>query len=300
MADVILMIFTGLAVGGVYFLLASGLGLIFGLLRILSFAHGAILAACAYGGWLVLRDAGGGQGPSELRVAGAIGCAIVVGAVLSFLIELILIRPFYRRDPLDQLLVTAGIGFALVALLAGIWGPDDQVVPSPAWISHQTVTIGGARVQDVDFLLIGAAVVVLAALELFLRYTRHGLIVRAGVENREMVSALGIDVAWSFTMIFTLGGAVAGLGGAVAELYASAVSPAIGNTYLLYAFIVLVIGGIGSLRGAAIASVIVGLVQQFVGFYVSSSLGDIIGFVLMAICLYVRPQGIAGQKVRLI
>jgi branched-chain amino acid transport system permease protein len=298
MADFVLMLFTGLAVAGVYFLLASGLGLIFGLLRILSFAHGAILAACAYGGWMVLRSAG--PAVSEWRVAGAIACAIAVGAAVSFLMEFILIRPFYGRDHLDQLLVTAGVGFALVALLAGIWGPNSQTVPSPAWINHETVTIGGAKVQDVDFLLIGAAVVVLLALELFLRRTRHGLIVRAGVENREMVSALGIDVKWSFTMIFTLGGAVAGLGGAMAALYASAVSPAIGNTYLLYAFIVLVIGGIGSLPGAAIASLIVGIVQQFVGFYISTGIGDIIGFILMAVCLYVRPQGIAGQKVRLI
>jgi branched-chain amino acid transport system permease protein len=298
MADFVLMVFTGLAVAGVYFLLASGLGLIFGLLRILSFAHGAILAACAYGGWMVLRSSGAAV--SEWRVAEAILCAIGVGAVVSFLMEFILIRPFYGRDHLDQLLVTAGVGFALVALLAAIWGPNSQAVPSPAWINHETVTIFGAKVQDVDFLLIGAAVVVLAGLELFLRRTRHGLIVRAGVENREMVSALGIDVKWSFTMIFTLGGAVAGLGGAMAALYASAVSPAIGNTYLLYAFIVLVIGGIGSLRGAAIASLIVGLVQQFVGFYISPGIGDIIGFLLMAVCLYVRPQGIAGQKVRLI
>lgn len=300
MNNVILMIFTGLSVGAVYFLLGSGLALIFGLMRVLTFAHGAYLSVCAYAGWFVLRHSSLAAGPSIGTLLLALLVGVVVGGVLAFLTERILLRALYRRDHLDQLLVTAGLGFSLVALLNGIWGPDSRAVPTPPWFTRTTTEIFGAQIARGDFVLIGAAIVLLLGLEAFLKRTRHGLVVRAGVENREMVRALGIDVRHSFTLIFTLGGAVAGLGGVLAALYANAVTTTIGDTYLLYAFIVLVVGGLGSLRGAAIAAVVVGLLQQFANFYVNPGLGEILSFVLMGAMLLLRPEGVGGRKARLI
>ncbi|GAB2854579.1 branched-chain amino acid ABC transporter permease [Actinoallomurus bryophytorum] len=300
MSDVILLIFTGLSVGAVYFLLGSGLALIFGLMRVLTFAHGAYLTACAYAGWLVLRRSSLASPPSVASLLLALLVGIAVGGTLAFLTERILLRALYKRDHLDQLLITAGLGFSLVALLNGVWGPDNRAVPTPAWFTRTTTDILGAHIARGDFVLVGAAILLLVALEVFLKYTRHGLVVRAGVENREMVRALGIDVRRSFTLVFTIGGAVAGLGGVLAALYANAVNTSIGDSYLLYAFIVLVVGGLGSLRGAAIAAVAVGLLQQFANFYVNPGLGEILSFVLMGGMLLLRPEGVGGKKGRLI
>jgi branched-chain amino acid transport system permease protein len=286
---------TGLSVGALYFLLASGLGLIFGLMRVLSFAHGAFLTLCAYVGWVLMRNTDIAVGASFTRWILAVVVAVALGAAIAFVTEVLLIRPLYSRDHLDQLLVTMGLGFIIVAAIAGVWTVNEEPVPIPHWIA-ETTSVFGAQIPNDRFILVGAAVVVLALIQVFLKRTRHGLIVRAGVENREMVRALGIDVRRSFTLVFSLGGAAAGLGGVLAASYARAITPGIGDQYLLYAFIVLIIGGLGSITGAAIGALIVGLFQQFVDFYINPGLGDILVVVLMAVMLLVRPQGIAGRK----
>jgi branched-chain amino acid transport system permease protein len=136
---------------------------------------------------------------------------------------------------------------------------------------------------------------VLAALVIFLRRTRYGMIIRAGVENRSMVTALGIDVRRSFTLVFAIGGAAAGIGGVLAAHYTGYVSAHLGQTLLIFAFIVTVIGGLGSLIGAAIASVIVAVLQQFANFYLGGT-GDFIVVALLAVVLLVRPRGLLGRK----
>jgi len=286
---------TGLSVGALYFLLASGLGLIFGLMRVLSFAHGAFLTLCAYVGWVIMRNSDIGVGASFGRWFLAVVIAVALGALIAFLTEVVLIRPLYSRDHLDQLLVTMGLGFIIVAAISGVWTVNEEPVPIPRWIT-KTTEIFGAQIPNDRFLLVGASALVLVLIQVLLKRTRVGLIVRAGVENREMVRALGIDVRRSFTLVFTLGGAAAGLGGVLAASYARAITPLIGDQYLLYAFIVLIIGGLGSISGAAIGAVVVGLFQQFVDYYINPGLGDILVVVLMAVMLLVRPQGIAGRK----
>lgn len=135
----------------------------------------------------------------------------------------------------------------------------------------------------------------LLALVLFLKFTRYGLIIRAGVENRAMVTALGIDVRKAFTLVFAIGGAAAGIGGVLASHYFGYVSPLIGGSLLIFAFIVTVIGGLGSLTGAAIASVVVAVLQQFANFYLGGT-GDFMVVVLLAVVLLVRPTGLLGSK----
>ena len=137
--------------------------------------------------------------------------------------------------------------------------------------------------------------IVLVALVLFLKKTRYGMIIRAGVENRSMVTALGIDVRKSFTLVFAIGGAAAGIGGVLAMHYTTFVSAHLGQTLLIFAFIVTVIGGLGSLTGAAIASVLVAVLQQFANVYLSGT-GDFILVALLAVVLLVRPTGLMGRK----
>ncbi|MFV0374140.1 branched-chain amino acid ABC transporter permease, partial [Microbacterium sp.] len=215
------------------------------------------------------------------------------GAVFATLTELVLIRPLYERH-IEQVLVTVGLSFAAVALFEGIWGTDAVNVSGPAWLRGTTEVLG-ARIPNTYWVLMIAAAGVLGGLVLFLRKTRYGMIIRAGVENRAMVTALGIDVRRSFTLVFAIGGAAAGIGGVLAMHWSTFVSAHLGSTLLIFAFIVTVIGGLGSLTGAAIASVLVAVLQQFANFYLDGT-GDFIVVALLAIVLLVRPAGLLGRQ----
>jgi len=152
----------------------------------------------------------------------------------------------------------------------------------------------GASIPNDRWVEIGVAVVVLVALELFLERTRYGLIIRAGVENRAMVTALGIDVRRAFTLVFAIGGTCAALAGVLANVYFGTVDPTRGTSLLIFAFIVVVIGGLGSLRGTAVSAVVVGLVQQYANYYASSGLGDLSVVLLLGLVLLIRPRGLSG------
>ncbi|MGW4569127.1 branched-chain amino acid ABC transporter permease, partial [Streptomyces sp. NPDC004561] len=216
-----------------------------------------------------------------------------VGTVAAVLLELAVIRPLYTR-PREQILATVGVGLAVPALLSAIWGSDARPFPGPKALSG-TFALLGAEVPLNRLVLIGAALVVLTALRLFLGRTRHGLVVRAGVEDRAMVTALGIDVRRAFTLVFAIGGAAAALGGALGGLYFGSVDPEQGTSLLIFAFVVVVTGGMGSLTGAALAAVAVGLVQQFANYYTTAGLGDLAVVVLLAALLLVRPRGLTGR-----
>ncbi len=290
MSTVVLLLITGLGLGALYFLVASGLSLIYGLMGVLNFAHGSFLTLGAFLGWEVARRLGADTWPAFLA---SLLVGAVVGAIFAAATELLLIRRLYERH-IEQVLVTVGLALASVALFEGIWGTDPVYVTAPDWLG-QTTEILGARVPHDRFLLIGAAVLVLLAIVLFLRFTRFGLIIRAGVENRSMVTALGIDVRRAFTVVFAIGGAAAGLGGVLASHYFGYVSPHLGGSLLIFAFIVTVIGGLGSLTGAAVASVVVAVLQQFANFYLGGT-GDLVVVLLLALVLLVRPTGLLGRK----
>jgi branched-chain amino acid transport system permease protein len=197
-STVVLLLLTGLGLAALYFLVAAGLSLIFGLADVLNFAHGIFLAAGAYGTWWAAAHLPGG-------FAVAVAFGVLVGAVLGVLVELVLIRPLYAR-PIQQVLVTVGLSLAGVALLRAWWGADPLVFPRPQW-TRETTRVLGATVPNDRFLLIVAALLVLGALLLLLKRTRLGLVIRAGVEDRSMVTALGIDVRIAFTAVFAIGGA---------------------------------------------------------------------------------------------
>jgi len=292
MSTFLLLAVTGLGLAALYFLIASGLSLIFGLMGVLNFAHGAFLSIGAYGTWWAAEHLPG-AGSDGFGFVLSVLFGVVVGAVFAVLVELVLIRPLYNRH-IEQVLVTVGLSLATVALIRAIFGADALPFPRPA-IAAQTTEILGARIPNDRFLLIGAALVVLVAVLGFLRFTRFGLIIRAGVENRAMVTALGIDVRKSFTLVFAIGGAAAALAGALGGVYLGSISPGQGTSLLIFAFIVVVIGGLGSLTGAAVASVVVGLVQQFANFYAATGVGDFSVVLLLAVILLVRPGGLSSR-----
>jgi branched-chain amino acid transport system permease protein len=290
MSTILLLLITGLGLGAVYFLVASGLSLIYGLMGVLNFAHGAFLTLGALIGWETARvmgaDSWGGFVLSLL-----VGC--LVGALLAALTEFVLIRPLYERH-IEQVLVTVGLNLAAIALFEGIWGTDAVFIEGPTWMG-MTTNILGAQIPNHLFITILVAGLVLVGMVVFLKKTRYGMIIRAGVENRSMVTALGIDVRRAFTLVFTIGGAAAGLGGVLASHYFGYVSPLLGGSLLIFAFIVTVIGGLGSLAGAAAASVLVGVLQQFANYY--WGIGDFVVVILLAVVLLTRPSGLLGRKV---
>lgn len=290
MSTVILLLITGLGLGALYFLVASGLSLIYGLMGVLNFAHGSFLTLGAYIGWELARRLGADNW--AVFVASVL-IGAVVGALFAAATEFFLIRKLYERH-IEQVLVTVGLALASVALFDGIWGTDPIYVTGPSWLSG-TTSILGASIPNNRFILILAAALVLLGIVLFLRYTRFGLIIRAGVENRSMVTALGIDVRRAFTVVFAIGGAAAGIGGVLASSYYGYVASGIGGSLLIFAFIVTVIGGLGSLSGAAIASALVAVLQQFANFYLGGT-GDFVVVLLLAVVLLVRPSGLLGRR----
>lgn len=290
MSTLVLTLITGVGLGALYFLVASGLSLIYGLMHVLNFAHGAFLTLSAFLGWMVAQALGTDSWGSFL-VSILVGA--VVGGIFATLTELVLIRPLYERH-IEQVLVTVGLSFASVALFEGIWGTDAISIAGPPWLK-QTTDVLGAKIPNVYWILMIAAILVLAVLVFFLQKTRYGMVIRAGVENRSMVTALGIDVRTSFTLVFAIGGAAAGIGGVLAMHYSTFVSAHLGQTLLIFAFIVTVVGGLGSLTGAAIASVTVAVLQQFANFYLGGT-GDFIVVILLALVLLIRPAGLLGKK----
>jgi branched-chain amino acid transport system permease protein len=291
MSTIVLLTITGLGLGAMYFLVASGLSLIYGLMGVLNFAHGAFLTVGAYATWWTESKLGGiGSVPLRFVVSALAGVA--AGAVFAAVVELVLIRPLYLRH-IQQILVTVGLSLATVALVEGIWGSDAKFFVLPPWFA-QTTTVAGAHIPNDRWVEIAAATLVLGGLLAFLRYTRYGLIIRAGVENRGMVTALGIDVRRAFTLVFALGGLAAALAGVLSGVYFTSVTPDRGTSLLIFAFIVVVIGGLGSVVGSAIASVTVALVQQYVNYY-STGIGDLSVVLLLALVLLARPAQLAGR-----
>jgi branched-chain amino acid transport system permease protein len=286
---------TGLGLGAMYFLIASGLSLIYGLMGVLNFAHGAFITVGSYGTWWMSEHVFDGVHSTLWRWLLSSLLGLALGGLFAALVELVLIRPLYSRH-IEQVLVTVGLQLAFVALVTGIWGPDAKTFVVPPWL-HETTDIAGAHIPNDRWIEIATAAAVLGLLQLFLRKTRYGLIIRAGVENRAMVQALGIDVRKAFTLVFAIGGIAAAIAGVLSGVYFTTVNPDQGTSLLIFAFIVVVIGGLGSIGGSAAAAVVVGLVQQYTNYYASSGVGDMIVVLLLGLVLLARPRGFAGAVV---
>jgi branched-chain amino acid transport system permease protein len=291
----VLLLVTGLGLAGLYFLIASGLSLIFGLMDVLNLAHGLFFTVGAYTAWWVMTSAGWIES-GMLRFAVAMVVAAAAGYGVGVLVERAFIRRAYG-DHVTQILITLGLSLAGVALAGGWFTYDARAFPVPDSFRN-VVEVFGARVPITRLMTIGIAVLVLVGLLTFLRRTRHGLVIRAGVENRAMVQAMGIDVARSFTLVFAIGGLMAAIGGVLGGVFFAGITPDGGLNLLIFAFIVVVIGGLGSVEGTALAAVLVGLTQQFVNYVAGAGVGDLTVVGLLAATLLLRPQGLLGEVAR--
>lgn len=291
----VLLAITGLGLAGVYFLIASGLSLIFGLMDVLNLAHGLFFTAGGYATWWIMTrfDL---IGPLPLRFLVALLGAAAVGLGVGWAVERFFVRRFYG-DHVTQILITLGVALAGVALIGGWFSYDPRTFPVPE-LFLRVVVIAGARIPASRLIILAVSVAMLVVLLAFLRWTRHGLVIRAGVENRAMVQAMGIDVQRSFTLVFALGGLLAAIGGVLGAVFFAGVTPELGLNVLIFAFIVVVIGGLGSVEGTALAAVLVGLTQQFVNFFAAAGVGDLTVVILLAATLLLRPQGLLGEVAR--
>jgi len=274
----------GIALGAVYALLAIGLSLIFGMLTVVNFAHGAFFMVGAFLGVYFLGLTGSFWF-SLLLVPLATGA---VGLVT----ERFLVRPLYGRGIDYPLLLTFGLSYVLVDAMRFFFGIEGLPSSTPAELRGAT-NLGFGMFPTYRLFLIGAAALVIGLLWLFIEKTRYGLIIRAGARDPEIVRVLGIDVARVWLLVFCLSTAIAGLAGALAAP-TRAVNPEMGITVLAESFVVTVVGGMGSLPGAVAAGLLVGIVFSFTSLF-APEYAELSIFVLMAVVLLVRPQGFFGK-----
>ncbi|MES2264991.1 MAG: branched-chain amino acid ABC transporter permease [Pseudomonadota bacterium] len=279
-----LQLFTGLALGAVYVLLAVGLSLIFGMLTIVNFAHGAFFMAGAYAGYALYQHL-----PNFWLCLVAVPLA--VGA-LGMAVERVLVRPLYGRGIDYPLLLTFGLAYVMVELVRIAFGKQGLPVDTPELLQGSAdIAIGQFPVYRL--FVIGVTVAVLAGLWLFIEKTSFGLIVRAGARDPQIVRILGIDIARVWLIVFGLGTGIAGLAGFLSAPM-QGISPEMGGPVLTVAFVVTVVGGMGSLTGAIVAGVLVGVVESLAVLFFPEA-AKVSMFVIMAVVLLVRPHGLFGR-----
>jgi branched-chain amino acid transport system permease protein len=279
-----LQLMTGIALGAVYALLALGLSLIFGMLTVVNFAHGAFFMVGAFLGVYFLGLTGNFWFSLLLT-------PIAVGAI-GLVTERFLVRPLYGRGIDYPLLLTFGLSYVMVEAMRVAFGIEGLSSSTPAAL-RGAVNLGFGYFPLYRLFLIGATAVVVLALWLFIEKTRFGLIIRAGSRDPEIVRVLGIDISRVWLLVFGLGTAIAGLSGVLAAP-TRAVNPEMGISVLAESFVVTVVGGMGSLPGAVVAGLLVGVVYSMTSLF-APDLAELSIFVLMAVVLLIRPQGFFGK-----
>ena len=279
-----LQLFTGLALGAIYVLFAIGLSLIFGMLTVVNFAHGAFYMVGAYVG-LFLLSLGGNFWLCLIAVP------LIVGTI-GLVVERFLIRPLYGRGIDYPLLLTFGLSYVMVELVRIAFGKSGYPFDTPE-ILQGAVNIGVGYFPLYRLFIIGVAVVVLLGLWLFLERTSFGLIIRAGARDPQIVRVLGVNVSRVWLFVFGIGSGIAALAGLLAAPL-QGVIPEMGSTILAEAFVVTVVGGMGSIGGAVIAGLLVGVVVSMTSLF-APEMAKVSIFALMAVVLLVRPQGFFGR-----
>jgi len=295
----------GVQLGLLLFLVASGLTLVFGILDFVNLAHGSIYMIGAF----VCASLTYWSGNFLIAVV----LSLPVMAVLGYLIERVIARRLYARDHLDHVLGTFGLILVMDTSAHLIWGPEGIAVPLPDWLNGQVTLFADVVVPSFRLLIIATGLTIAAGLFWLVNYTRLGMLIRAGASNRTMVAALGIDIKTLFSLVFALGAVLAGLAGMlVAPITEASIS--MGGEIIITAFVVIIVGGIGSMKGAFIAALMIGLIdtlgRSFLGdifqLFMSQDAAEtsapaisaMLIYIIMAAVLAVRPQGLFPPKVR--
>lgn len=277
-------LFSGLALGAILIMVALGLSIIFGMLGIVNFAHGALFMVGAYAGLYVAS------------LTGSFWWALLLAPILigafGMLIERFLIRPLYGRSPDDPLLLTFGLGYVLVESVRIVFGTEGIPFSTPAML-RGVLDLGIGLFPIYRLFVVGVVIAVLVLLWVGLEKTRFGLIVRAGAADPTIMRVLGVDIGRLWLVVFGLGVAVTALGGVLAAPMRN-VNPEMGTLVLAEAFVVTVIGGMGSLGGAVAAGLIVGVAISMTSLF-APEMATIVMFALMALILIIRPNGLYGR-----
>jgi branched-chain amino acid transport system permease protein len=292
-------ILNGVQLGLLLFLLASGLTLIFGIMDFVNLAHGSLYMVGAFFCATFTQLTG--------SFVGAILLTLPAVAAVGVLVELTVVRTLYARDHLDHVLATFGLILCFDTLVQMIWGPAGMAIPLPDSLDGHLTILPGIAFPTYRLLIIAVGLAVAAGLYYLVTHTRAGMLIRAGASNRTMVSALGVNIHALYTLVFALGTVLAGLAGLLIAPITQA-SIGMGNEIIIVAFVVIVIGGIGSIKGAFVAALLVGLIDTmgrafldtFLKLFTSSqnaetaapALSAMLIYILMAIVLAFRPQGL--------
>lgn len=284
----------GLAMGLMIFVMASGLTLVFGLMDVLNFGHGAMISFGAFVGVSAFIALGPLYAASGIELnllallLGALAAMLAAGA-LGLLFERVIVRPVYGNH-LKQILITMGGLIVIEQLIIVIWGPNEIPIPRPQSLKGAFI-IGDIVLEKYRLLAVGVGIALFVALRLVLTRTRLGLLIRAGVENREMVESLGYRISLLFIGVFVVASALGGLGGIMWGLYDEVITAHMGMSVMILVFITIIIGGLGSIEGCFLAAMLIGLTNNYVAYLAPKlSLGSAI--ILMVVVLMWRPQGL--------
>lgn len=289
----------GMQFGVFLFLISAGLTLVLGIMNVVNLAHGSLYMVGAY----IASTVFGWTGSLLVSLVAMVPVLLAVGIV----VELVVLRTMYERDHMDQVLATFGLILFFNELVRLVWGVEAQPLTLPAWLSGNVEILPDAPYPVYRLVVIVIGIAVAGALYWLITRTRLGMLIRAGASNRPMVGALGVNIRVLYTAVFGLGAVFAGLAGLMAAPLLS-VESGMGEEMLIFAFVVIVIGGIGSIRGALVASVIVGvfetvgrsilpfLMQQVLSAEAAQTAGPALAsmlvYILMAVILFFKPQGL--------
>jgi len=282
----LIQVLNGLQYGLLLFLVASGLTLVFGIIGVINLAHGSFYMVGAYLAFSLAQASG------NFWLALLIGLPLAM--VLGLVLELLLFRPLYGRDHLYQVLLTYGLILVLEESRSLVFGDNVHAVTIPAFLDFSVPLAGGLTYPVYRFFISAACLIVSAGMYGVIQKTRLGMAIRAGAANREMVQSLGIDIGLLFRFVFAAGVTLAAFAGMIAAPVAS-VFPGMGNQILIISFVVVVVGGIGSIKGAFIAALLIGLVDTF-GQVLAPQIAGMSVYLMMAAILLWRPAGLFGKR----
>jgi urea transport system permease protein len=283
-------LFNGFSVASLYILAALGLALSFGLMRVINMAHGEILMVGSYIAYLTILFV-----PGPLGIFAAMAAAFIGAGLLGGVLEVGLISKLTAR-PLDTLLATWGVSLILQQAARDIFGATGVSVTAPAWLDGG-ITLVGLQLPATRLFIMLLAGAVLAGMAAVLNFTRIGLLVRAVNQDRATASAMGVNVRLVDCFIFALGAGVAGVGGVVLALLGP-VTPNVGQSYIITAFLVVILGGLGSIIGTTIAALMIGLFMALSQIFVDVSLAQVLTLLFVVLFLQFRPQGVIAVRSR--
>lgn len=301
----LIQLLNGLQLGVLLFLLAAGLTLIFGIMDFVNLAHGSLYMLGAFVCATLTFLTG--------SFIWGIILAIPLIALLGFLFEILIVRHLYEKDHLDHVLATFGIILIADTLVQLTWGPEGISIPLPGFLLGQVEILPGITFPSFRLLIIASGLLIAAGLYWLITHTRIGMLIRAGASNRTMVSALGVDIKTLFSGVFALGAVLAGIAGMLIAPITEA-TIGMGNDIIITAFVVIIVGGIGSMKGAFIAAIMIGIIdtlgrsflKDVLELFITSASAETAGpalssmliYIIMALVLALRPQGLFPPKVR--